>query len=149
ESNAHYQAKVSVSHTTRQKRPGEIEGQHYYFVDHQAFESMIEQHAFLEFAYVFEQYYGTSKSTIAADLAQGFDVFLDIDWQGARQVRQQAPYARSIFILPPSQADLYQRLIKRGQDSQQTIEKRMQKAVAEMSHYDEYDYLIINDQFDT
>jgi guanylate kinase len=140
-------AKVSISHTTRDMRPGEQHGQHYYFIDKNQFEQMIEQDAFIEHANVYDHYYGTSRQAIERYLEQGIDVFLDIDWQGARQVRQSMPDAKSIFILPPSLTELEKRLIKRGQDSEAVIQKRMQKAQSEMSHYSEYEYLIINDDF--
>ncbi len=141
-------AKVSISHTTRSPRPGESNGEHYYFVDHKQFEALIDEDAFVEHAHVFDHYYGTTKREIEQSLYEGINVFLDIDWQGAQQVRQKMQNAKSIFILPPSLTELENRLIKRGQDSEQVIEKRMQKACAEISHYTEYDYLIINDDFD-
>ncbi|MWP62760.1 guanylate kinase [Gilliamella sp. Pas-s25] len=144
-----HQAKVSISHTTRNPRPGETHGKHYYFVDHKNFESLIEQQAFVEYANVFDHYYGTSKAEIEQSLSQGINVFLDIDWQGARQVRKKMPQAKSIFILPPSLKELENRLVKRGQDDSSVIAKRMQKAQDEISHYNEYDYVIINDDFDT
>uniref|UniRef100_UPI003144D6B3 guanylate kinase n=2 Tax=Orbaceae TaxID=1240483 RepID=UPI003144D6B3 len=144
-----HQAKVSISHTTRDPRPGEAHGEHYYFVDHKHFESLIDRQAFVEYANVFDHYYGTSKAEIEQSLSQGINVFLDIDWQGARQVRQKMPQAKSIFILPPSLKELENRLVKRGQDDNHVIAKRMQKARAEISHYNEYDYIIINDDFDT
>lgn len=140
--------KVSISHTSRASRPGEQDGQHYYFVDKAEFESMIQQDAFVEYAQVYENYYGTSVKAIEESLINGIDVFLDIDWQGAQQVRNKMPSAKSIFILPPSLHELENRLFKRGQDSEETIKKRMLKAQSEMSHYNEYDYLIINDNFD-
>ncbi|NUF26726.1 MULTISPECIES: guanylate kinase [Gilliamella] len=143
-----HQAKVSISHTTREPRPGETHGEHYYFVDHKHFESLIDKNAFVEYANVFDHYYGTSKAEIEQSLSQGINVFLDIDWQGARQVRKKMPQAKSIFILPPSLKELENRLIKRGQDNSAVIAKRMQKAQAEISHYNEYDYIIINDDFD-
>ncbi|MFC3095334.1 guanylate kinase [Alteromonas sediminis] len=139
---------VSVSHTTRAPRPGEVDGQHYHFVDREKFESLIDAKAFFEWAEVFGNYYGTSRVTIEDTLSKGIDVFLDIDWQGARQVKQQLPEARGIFILPPSTAVLHERLKGRGQDSDEVIETRMQKAVDEMSHYDEADFVLINDNFD-
>lgn len=141
-------ASMSISHTTRSPRPGENHGEHYYFVDHSEFESLIAQDAFIEYAKVFDNYYGTSKAAIDDNLRQGINVFLDIDWQGARLVRQKMPNTKSIFILPPSLAELEKRLIKRQQDSAEIIAKRMQKAKSEISHYNEYDYLIINDDFD-
>ncbi len=144
----HHPAKVSISHTTRKPRPGEQQGEHYYFVDNQEFESLIEQNAFVEYAHVFDHYYGTSRAEIEQSLMQGINVFLDIDWQGAKQVRQQMPESKSIFILPPSLKELENRLIKRGQDDAQVISKRMHKAQSEISHYNEYDYVIINDDFD-
>lgn len=144
----HHTAKVSISHTTRKPRPGEQQGEHYYFVDNQEFESLIKQNAFVEYAHVFDHYYGTSKAEIEQSLLQGINVFLDIDWQGAEQVRQQMPESKSIFILPPSLKELENRLIKRGQDDAQVISKRMHKAQSEISHYNEYDYVIINDDFD-
>lgn len=144
-----YPAKVSISHTTRDPRPGEQHGEHYYFVDHNQFKTLIDDQAFVEYAQVFDHYYGTSKNEIEQSLLQGINVFLDIDWQGAQQVRTKMPISKSIFILPPSLNELEKRLVKRGQDSQQVIQKRMQKAKAEMSHYNEYDYIIINDNFNT
>ncbi|MGL4861329.1 MAG: guanylate kinase [Enterobacteriaceae bacterium] len=143
-----YDTRVSVSHTTRDKRMGENHGEHYYFVDEQEFLKMIADGDFLEYAQVFGNYYGTSRATIEKELAQGIDIFLDIDWQGARQVRAWMPSARGIFILPPSREELKRRLQGRGRDNEQDIERRMIKAVAEMSHYNEYDYIIVNDDFD-
>lgn len=140
---------VSISHTTRQPRPGEENGVHYYFVEAAEFESLIEQGAFLEYAKVFGgNYYGTSLPAIEKNLAAGIDVFLDIDWQGAQQIREKVPSVKSIFILPPSLAELEHRLIGRGQDSAEIIAERMSKAMNEISHYDEYDYVIINDDFE-
>lgn len=140
---------VSVSHTTRQPRPGEQEGVHYYFVSVEQFENLIAQGAFLEYAKVFGgNYYGTSLPAIEKNLAEGIDVFLDIDWQGAQQIRQKVPSVKSIFILPPSLAELERRLIGRGQDSEEVIAERMSKAISEISHYDEYDYVIVNDNFE-
>lgn len=143
-----YEMQVSISHTTRQPRPNEEHGKHYYFVDHKEFERLIAEDAFLEYAQVFGNYYGTSLPMIERSLKQGIDVFLDIDWQGAQQVRKKVPAAKSIFILPPSLQELERRLIGRGQDSNEVIAARMKKAINEISHYDEYDYLIINDDFD-
>ncbi len=139
---------VSVSHTTRDTRPGEENGVHYHFVSKDDFKALIEQKAFFEWAEVFGNFYGTSRLAIEDKLAQGVDIFLDIDWQGARQVREIMPAAKSIFILPPSREELESRLNKRGQDSAEVIHKRMAQAQAEMSHYDEYDYLLINDEFE-
>ncbi|QLB13556.1 guanylate kinase [Bisgaardia hudsonensis] len=140
---------VSISHTTREPRPGEIDGVHYHFVSHDEFEALIEQEAFLEYAKVFGgNYYGTSLTAIQENLAKGIDVFLDIDWQGAQQIREKISSVKSIFILPPSLEELRKRLIGRGQDSEDVIEKRMSKAVSEISHYDEYDYVVVNDAFE-
>ena len=137
---------VSVSHTTRQPRPGEAEGVHYFFVSVEEFERLIAQGAFLEYAKVFGgNYYGTSLPAIEKNLAQGIDVFLDIDWQGAQQIRAKMPNVKSIFILPPSLPELERRLIGRGQDSMEVIADRMSKAISEISHDDEYDYVIVND----
>ncbi|MFB9886178.1 guanylate kinase [Balneatrix alpica] len=142
-----HQVQFSVSHTTRAMRPGEENGVHYHFVDHAEFERLIAADAFLEHAEVFGNYYGTSKQAVDTALAAGQDIILDIDWQGAQQIRLQRPDTVSIFILPPSQEALQERLQGRGQDSAEVIAKRMSQAVAEMSHYSEYDYLIINDDF--
>ena len=143
------QKMVSVSHTTRAPRPGEVEGVHYYFVSKEEFESLIEQDLFLEYAKVFGgNYYGTSLPAIEENLAKGIDVFLDIDWQGAQQIRKKVPSVKSIFILPPSLPELERRLIGRGQDSEEVITERMSKAISEISHYDEYDYVIVNDDFE-
>ncbi len=140
---------LSISHTTRQPRLGETDGIHYYFVSVSEFESLIEQGIFLEYAKVFGgNYYGTSLPAIEKNLSQGIDVFLDIDWQGARQIRQKVRSVKSIFILPPSLQELERRLIGRGQDSEEVIVQRMSKAMDEISHYDEYDYVIVNDNFE-
>ncbi|CAL4325054.1 guanylate kinase [Buchnera aphidicola] len=142
-----YNIKVSISHTTRIMRPGESHGKHYYFISKKEFRIMIKQESFLEYAKVFNNYYGTSRQYIEKMLLSGIDVFLDIDWQGASQIRYKMPKSKSIFLLPPSKDELYKRLRKRGQDSDTVIAKRMEKAVDEMNHYSEYDYLIINDDF--
>ena len=139
---------VSVSHTTRQPRPGEVHGVHYYFVDLPGFEAMRDRHEFLEYAKVFDNCYGTSRQAVEAALAQGTDIILEIDWQGARQVRKLYPDACSIFILPPSRAVLEERLRARGQDNETVVARRMRDAVTEMSHYREFDYLVFNDVFD-
>lgn len=143
------QIRVSVSHTTRSMRPGEIDGVNYHFVSHQQFSQMRDQGHFLEQAQVFDNFYGTSQLALEKTLAEGYDLILEIDWQGAQQVRKLMPNAQSIFILPPTQEALRQRLNNRGQDSEETIERRMQDAVSEMSHYVEYDYVVINDDFAT
>ncbi|AIC23050.1 MULTISPECIES: guanylate kinase [Pseudomonas] len=139
--------RVSVSHTTRAMRPGEVDGVNYHFVSREAFVKMGEHGDFLERAEVFGNLYGTSQSHLQQTLDEGHDLILEIDWQGAEQVRKLMPQARSIFILPPSQQALRQRLTNRGQDSDEIIEGRMREAVSEMSHYVDYDYLIINDDF--
>ncbi|MBE9396845.1 guanylate kinase [Pontibacterium sp. N1Y112] len=140
---------VSVSHTTRDMRPGEVDGKDYNFVDMDHFNQMIGEGAFLEHADVFTNKYGTSQVWVEEQLAQGMDVILEIDWQGAQQVRRLMPECLSVFILPPSQEELRRRLTGRGTDSQDVIDHRMSQAVSEMSHYGEYDYMIINDDFDT
>ncbi|TNC80924.1 MAG: guanylate kinase [Oleiphilus sp.] len=142
------QVAVSVSHTTRAPRPGEVDGQNYNFVSKEQFEAMVKNGDFLEHAEVFDNYYGTSGPWVQQKLAQGLDIILEIDWQGARQVRSHHPEACSIFILPPSKAALRERLSSRGQDSQEVIDGRMDQAQSESSHYEEYDFLIINDHFD-
>ena len=139
---------VSVSHTTRAMREGEQDGVDYHFTEKAAFEKMVEESAFLEHAQVFDNYYGTAIANIEAKLKQGEDVILEIDWQGAAQVRKQLPYSVNIFILPPSQAALEERLRGRGQDSDEIIARRMRDAKNETSHYSEYDYLVVNDDFD-
>jgi guanylate kinase len=138
---------VSVSHTTRPQRPGEQDGVNYHFVDAARFEAMIAEDAFLEHAQVFGNRYGTARETVTRELAAGRDVILEIDWQGARQVRRLMPAAVSIFILPPSNAELERRLRGRGTDEEETIRRRMNAAVAEMSHYHEYEFLVVNDDF--
>ena len=138
---------VSVSHTTRGKRPGEEHGVNYHFVSHEAFKALIDKNDFLEHAEVFGNFYGTSRSALQQTLDEGYDLILEIDWQGAQQVRRVMPDALSVFILPPSQQALRQRLDGRGQDSEEIIDGRMKEAVSEMVHYDEYDYVIINDDF--
>ena len=140
---------MSVSHATRAMRTGEKDGVHYHFVSTAGFEALVEQGAFLEYAKVFDNYYGTSEVAVRTQLAQGLDVLLEIDWQGARQVRKRFSGAVSIFIAPPSIEALRERLSGRGQDSAEVVERRMADARAEMSHYLEYDYLVINDDFDT
>ena len=140
---------ISVSHTTRSPRPGEQAGRDYHFVDEAEFLRLIEAGAFLEHARVFDRRYGTTYAAVEADLAAGRDVLVEIDWQGARQIRERLPQTVSIFILPPSRDALEQRLRGRGQDSDEVIASRMAAAVSEMSHCGEYDYLVWNDDFDT
>ncbi|ALS97136.1 guanylate kinase [Lacimicrobium alkaliphilum] len=139
---------VSVSHTTRSPRPGEQQAVHYHFVDESAFKQMIADDAFFEWAEVFGKYYGTSKQAIADTLEQGKDVFLDIDWQGARQVKAQMPDTATIFIAPPSRDELLRRLKHRNTDSDEVISERMAKARDEISHYQEFDYVVVNDDFE-
>lgn len=141
------EVRLSISHTTRNPRPAEEDGVHYYFTTHAEFEALIEKDHFLEWAEVFGNYYGTSLPMIKKSLEQGVDVFLDIDWQGARQIRQKMPNVKTIFILPPSREELKNRLVGRGQDSEETIAKRMAEAESEISHYNEFDYVIVNDDF--
>jgi len=142
------QVRISVSHTTRAPREGEEDGREYFFTDPESFLDMIAEDAFFEHAQVFDNYYGTSKVSIFNMLEQGLDVILEIDWQGARQVRNLYPDAIGIFILPPSLKSLEERLTNRATDTDEVIQRRMSKAVDEMSHYDEYDFVIINDDFD-
>lgn len=139
---------VSVSHTTRAPRPGESNGEHYHFVSVENFKKQIKKNAFYEYAEVFGNYYGTSEAAIDEQLAQGIDVFLDIDWQGAQQVRMKKPSVTTIFISPPSRAELENRLRGRGQDSEEIIADRMAQAQKECSHFQEFDYIVINDDFD-
>ena len=139
---------VSVSHTTRAPRDGETDGVNYHFVDNQTFEAMVEGSEFFEHAAVFGNMYGTSRQHIQEQLLKGMDVILEIDWQGARQIRQLMTDCKSVYIVPPSTAALRERLNARGQDDEAVIQQRMHEAVSEMSHYVEFDYLIINDDFD-
>jgi len=139
---------LSISHTTRAMRPGEKEGQHYHFVTPDEFRVAADNGDFLEHARVFGHWYGTSRASVATELDNGRDVILEIDWQGARQVRQQFPDCCQIFILPPSVKALRDRLVKRGQDEPEVIERRMRKARREIEHFHEFDYLVINDQFE-
>lgn len=142
------QLRVSVSHTTRPQRPGEEDGVNYHFVDESAFLGMLEQAAFLEHARVFGNLYGTSQAWVEEQLAAGIDVILEIDWQGAEQVKRLLPATRAIFILPPSRQALEQRLTGRGQDDPAIIAGRMAQAVEEMSHYIESDFLVVNNDFE-
>lgn len=140
--------RLSVSHTTRAPRPGEIDHVSYHFITNEEFEKLTERNAFYEYAHVFDHYYGTSREIVEQWLNEGKDVLLDIDWQGARQIRQQTPDAKGIFIVPPSLEELNRRLVTRATDAPEVIEKRMSKAISEISHYNEYDYVIVNDDFD-
>ena len=139
---------VSVSHTTRTIRPGEVDGVDYHFVDEAIFVEMVDQGVFLEHAQVFDNRYGTSRQSIQEQLLKGKDVILEIDWQGARQIRQLVTDCKTIYILPPSVTALKERLQNRGQDNDELIERRMRDAVSEMSHYGEFDYIVINDDFE-
>lgn len=141
--------RVSVSHTTRTMRPGEEDGINYHFVDETTFVTMLNNNAFLEHARVFNHYYGTAQAWVEELLAQGKDVILEIDWQGAEQVRRLLPDCIGIFVLPPSPQALEERLTGRGQDDSEVINHRLAEAQKEMSHFVESDYLIINDDFDT
>lgn len=140
---------LSISYTTRPPRPGEVDGVHYHFVDKAAFERMLAQGDFLESAEVYGNFYGTSQSWIATERKTGRDILLEIDWQGAAQVRKLIPEAVGIFILPPSLPALEQRLSKRGQDSAEVVARRVAAAREDISHVGEFDYVIINDDFDT
>lgn len=138
---------LSVSHTTRAPRPGEVDGREYHFVDEERFLAMVEAGEFLEHARVFDHYYGTGARAVLDPLAAGRDMVLEIDWQGARQIARLEPAAVKIFILPPSLDALRERLAARGQDAPEVIERRMRAALDEVSHYPEYDYIIVNGDF--
>lgn len=140
---------VSISHTTRPIRPGEIDGINYHFVSQTQFLQMVAHNQFLEHAQVFDNYYGTSQHWVAQQLKKGVDVVLEIDWQGALQVRKLKPDCIGIFILPPSRAELEQRLRQRGQDNETVIARRMEQAIDELTHYVEFDYLVVNQDFNT
>jgi guanylate kinase len=142
------QIQLSVSYTTRQPRVGEVNGEHYHFVDEASFLKMLDENDFLESAHVHGARYGTSKTCVNEVLAAGQDLILEIDWQGAAQVRQLYPEAISIFILPPSMQELQSRLLGRGQDSDEVITKRLAAAKDEMSHVGDFDYVTINDKFE-
>ena len=140
---------VSISHTTRVRRPGENDGVNYHFVDQVEFDRMVTADEFLENAHVFDHSYGTSNTAVETLLKTGMDVVLEIDWQGARQIREHRPDCLSIFILPPSHDELEQRLKRRGEDDDAIVERRMRDAVAEMSHYKDFDFIVVNDDFHT
>jgi guanylate kinase len=141
-------AEISVSYTTRRPRPGEQEGVHYFFIERDAFEGMIRRQELLEHASIYGEHYGTARARTEELLAQGRDVILDIDWQGARQIKARRPDAVTIFILPPSLTKLEQRLRARRQDTDEAIAQRLAKARDEMAHYREYDYVVINKDFE-
>ncbi len=139
--------RVSVSHTTRKPRPHEVDGREYHFVDHATFQRLIEQGAFLEHAQVFDHCYGTGRDSIQQLRRSGVDVLLEIDWQGARQVRAALPDCISIFVLPPSLAALQERLVNRQTDSPEVIARRLRDAVSDMTHYREFDFVVVNEDF--
>jgi guanylate kinase len=144
----HPNLKFSISYTTRPKRPNEQDGRDYHFVDKAEFERMVKAGEFLEHAQVFDNYYGTSRRTVEGEMAAGRDVLLEIDWQGARQVRKLMPEAVSIFILPPTRPELERRLKHRGTDDDAVIARRLRDAVTDMSHWSEFDYVVVNEDFD-
>jgi len=139
---------LSISHTTRQARPGELDGRHYHFISATEFKHMVSRGDFMEHAQVFDHYYGTNSHSVARQLRQNRDVILEIDWQGARQVRAIFPDCCAIFIIPTSLETLRKRLTGRGQDSDGVIQRRMRDAQAEISHWAEFDQLVVNDDFD-
>jgi guanylate kinase len=139
---------VSISHTTRPKRPYETDGIHYNFVEKEAFESLVKADQFLEYALVFDNYYGTSRQWVEKQLAEGKDIILEIDWQGAQQVKKKLQNTINIFILPPTYEELKSRLIGRG-DDEEMISHRMNEAKNELIHYKEYDFIVVNDDFDS
>ncbi len=141
-------AEMAVSHTTRQAREGEIDGKHYHFISADEFLNDVHENKFLEHANVFGNHYGTSRAAVDVLLEKGVDVILEIDWQGAQQVRDLMTNALSIFILPPSKAELEKRLRGRGTDSDEVIAKRLSQSCDDIKHYDEFDYVVINDDFD-
>jgi guanylate kinase len=138
----------SISYTTRKQRPNEVHGRDYFFVSRDDFEAMVARGEFLEHARVFDNYYGTALSQVEASLASGQDLILEIDWQGAQQIRRALPECCSIFILPPSRAELERRLRGRGTDAADVIQRRLQDAAADMTHWSEFDYVVVNDDFD-
>lgn len=146
---ADHGVRLSISYTTRPPRPGEVDGADYHFVSRETFMEMLNRGDFLESAEVYGNWYGTSQRWIEAELARGCDIVLEIDWQGAAQVRRLMPEARSIFILPPSLDALEQRLRARGQDSEEVVRQRLAQAQEDISHVGEFDYVIINDDFQT
>ena len=140
--------RFSVSYTTRPKRPAELDGKDYFFVSREEFERMVAAGEFLEYARVFENYYGTSRQQVEESLASGQDLILEIDWQGAAQIRRAMPESVSVFILPPSRAELERRLRGRGTDSEEVIARRLGEAANDMKHWEEFDYVVVNDDFD-
>lgn len=142
------QLKFSISYTTRTKRPTETAGHDYFFVDKPTFQSMIAAGAFLEYAPVYDNFYGTSREQVEKSLDAGNDVLLEIDWQGAQQIRSAMPECRTIFILPPSRGELEHRLRGRGTDSDEVIARRLRDSIADMSHWNEFDYVVVNEDFE-
>jgi guanylate kinase len=142
------QLHVSISHTTRNRRPTEVAGREYYFVTVPEFEDLVKRGEFLEYARVFDNYYGTGRQPVEAQLDKGHDVVLEIDWQGAQQVRKALPECQTIFILPPSRQALEKRLRNRATDSNEVIERRLRDAVGDMTHWREFDYVVVNDNFE-
>jgi guanylate kinase len=140
--------RFSISYTTRPRRSSEVDGRDYFFVSEEKFLEMVRNDAFLEYARVFDHWYGTGRDHVASLLADGFSVVLEIDWQGARQVRERAPDSESIFILPPSVVELERRLRGRKTDSEAVIERRLRDALGDMTHWNEFDHVIVNDDFD-
>jgi len=141
--------RFSISYTTRKMRPNEIHGRDYFFVDHDTFKQMVADGKFLEHAQVFDNFYGTAKEQVELLLAQGFNVILEIDWQGAQQIRKAMPGCRSIFILPPSRAELARRLRGRATDDEAIIQRRLRDSISDIGHWHEFDYVVINDDFTT
>ena len=139
--------RFSISYTTRQQRPTETHGRDYFFVSRDEFEAMVERGEFLEHARVFDNYYGTARAQVEASLAAGQDLILEIDWQGAQQIRRQLPECISIFILPPSRGELERRLRGRGTDAEEVIQRRLRDAAADMTRWAEFDYVVVNDDF--
>lgn len=140
--------RLSISHTTRTRRPTESDGREYHFVSKPQFAQLVQRGEFLEHAQVFDNHYGTARAFVERELTQGHDVLLEIDWQGAQQVRRAMPDCVTIFILPPARAALAERLARRATDTSEVIRRRLKDAVGDMSHYREFDYLVVNDQFE-
>ena len=140
--------RFSISYTTRRQRPAEVHGRDYFFVDRAIFEAMVAGGEFLEHARVFDNYYGTSRRQVEESLAAGQDLILEIDWQGAAQVRRSLPECISMFILPPSRDELERRLRGRGTDAEEVIQRRLRDAASDMSHWREFDHVVVNDAFD-
>jgi guanylate kinase len=142
------QLRLSISHTTRTRRPTESDGREYHFVPKPQFAELVQRGEFLEHAQVFDNHYGTARAFVERELTQGHDVLLEIDWQGAQQVRRAMPDCVTVFILPPARSALAERLARRATDTSEVIRRRLKDAVGDMSHYREFDYLVVNDQFE-